>query len=275
MAVRERIAVILRVYSRLLDAEGLVRIINTTWNRHDYTLFVAHNGAADGFVASETLRAAGHYVAVENNAGHIRGAATLVQAGYQTARTCGDFSAYLFIEADFWLLGDGLIDAALTSMRREQRPVASTIWVERYHSLAVDFLLIDGTFLHDNPDLLAWDDHPEQYLAARLYPDRVHILECLRPTHVPGLLRYMIPFGARTSVKGRFRLFPKAPALTHHLEDLDADPFRAITIKRGLANTLAGRRVFDEPSLRIPWQATLQPLARFVPQSAWFHKRRA
>ena len=269
---RENVAVIMRLYSRLLDAEGLVRIINTTWTRHNYTLFVAHNGAGDGFVASDALRAAGHYVPVATNAGHIGGATALVQAGYRAARACGDFSAYLFIEADFWLVGDALIDEALSSMRREERPVASTIWVERNHSLAVDFLLMDGAFLRDNPELLDWDDHPEQYLSARLYPDRVHIIECLRPTHVPGLLRLMIPFGARTSVKGRFRLFPKAPALTHHLENLSANPLRAIAIKRGLANTLAGRRVFDDPPVRIPWQSVLQPLSRFVPQSSWFKK---
>lgn len=273
MAARERIAVIVRVYSRLLDAEGLVRIINTTWTHHEYVLFVVHNGVADGYVASEALRAAGHYVPVEKNEGHIRGAAALVQAGYRAAREYGNFSAYLFIEADFWLLGDRLIDEALSSMRREQRPVASTIWVERYHSLAVDFLLVDGDFLRDNPDLLDWDDHPERYLGTRLYPDRVHILEALRPPHVPGLFRLLIPFGARSSVKGRFRIFPKAPALTHHLENLHANPLRAIAIKRGLANSLAGWRVFDDPPVRIPWQAALQPLARFMPQSSWLRRR--
>ncbi len=275
MAGQERVAVILRVYSRLLDAEGLVRIIRTTWTRHEYTLFVVHNGAADGFVADKALRAAGRYVPVENNAGHINGAKSLVQAGYRAAAGCGDFSAFLFIEADFWLLGDALIDAALASMRREQRPAAAAVWVERYHSLAVDFLLLDGPFLKDTPELLDWDGHPEQYLASRLYPDRVHILERLRPTHVPGLLKRLIPFGPRVAAGGRFRLFPRAPALTHHLEDLDADPLRAIAIKRGLANTLAGRRVFAEEPERLPWQAALQPLSRFVPQSSWFRSRRA
>ena len=134
---------------------------------------------------------------------------------------------------------------------------------------------MDGSFLRDNPDLLDWDEHPEQYLSKRLYPDRVHILECLRPTHVPGLLKRVIPFGPRIATGGRFRLFPKAPALTHHLEDLAADPSQAIAIKRGLANTLAGRRIFAENPEELPWQAALQPLSRFVPQSSWFGSHRA
>lgn len=266
------IAVIVRTYSRIMDIEALIHLIKTRWSRYSYTIFVVHNGEKDGHHATDAIKLNTEYVPVENNEGHIAGAKSLVKAGFRAARDFGGFTHYLFIESDFWLLDDSLIEKQLQNMADQSSPIATTIWVESRRSLAVDFFMVEADFMHAHPELLEWDGHPERYLGDLLSGSKVCVIEELRPTHVPSLLR-KLHLPASLADGGRFRIFTAAPAVTHHIETLDKDTVKGMAVKKGLANAVAGEILFDDvPTVALPKELFWQKYSRYVPQS-WWYKR--
>jgi len=267
------VAVIVRTFSRIRDVEDLLHLIRTRWTSCRYTVFVAHNGESSGYPATQVIREGSYYVQVENNEGHIYGARSLVRAGFEAARAMGGFTHYLFIESDFWLLDDSLIGQALCAMRDGGRGVASTIWVERARSLAVDFFIVEAGHLHAHPELLDWDAHPERYLGAVIPEDDVHIIRQLRCVHLPGVLRFL-PLHRYLIDGNRFRIFKDAPALTHHWETLDHDEDTAMAIKEGLANSLVPGCFPGVDPVALPFGLSLPRLSLFVPQSYWFKGRK-
>ena len=273
----ENIAVIIRVYSRITDAESLVKIIKSTWTHNHYDIFIAHNGEEDGYHATQTLKDAGHYIHVPKNSGHLFGARDLLQFGYDAAlheqKASSPYQSYVFIESDFWLLGDGLLDSKLSQMRRQKKSLAMSIWVEGIRSHAVDFFIVDAEYLATkHKELFNWDDHPEQHFAQLVHDDALIINE-LRPTHIPSILR-VFPISTLVASLGRFRIFPKAPAVTHHLEEINSNDLSlALKIKQGIANTLLKEKVFeDAPNIEIPRSVLFQKYGLLAPQSSWFKK---
>lgn len=268
------VAVIIRTFSRIKDTEALLQLIRSRWTSCRYTVFVAHNGESSGHLATAELRENAHYVSVENNEGHIYGARSLVRAGFKAAQALGGFTHYLFIESDFWLLDDKLIAQELCAMDEKGCGVASTIWVERARSLAVDFFMVEAGYMHAHPELLDWDDHPERYLGIVVPKKDVHIIRQLRGVHLPGVLRFL-PLHIHLIDANRFRIFKEAPALTHHWETLDRDENIAIAIKKGLANSLAPGCFSEVEPIALPVGLFLPHWSLFVPQSYWFKGRKA
>lgn len=267
---KKNIAVLIRTYSRILDTEALIHIIKTKWTRHQYTIFVVHNGENDGYPATEYIKDNCTYISVAENTGHRTGAASLVQEGLKVLKTQQAFSHYIFIESDFWLLDDVLIDNYLKKKEKENIKLVSTIWVEKKRSLAVDFFIIDAAYLNINSHLLEWDNHAEQYFAKNIPCEEVTIIQELRPIHLPKLVRRLVNVPIELVDGGRFRVFPKAPALTHHIETLSGDKEEAIQIKKGLANALAETEIFSAvQGVSLPKYMWLQNTAKFIPQSWW------
>ena len=267
-----QIAIIIRTYSRIMDTEALIHLIQSRWTRLSYTIFVVHNGEKDGHHVTDFIKSNAVYVSVDENKGHIEGAKSLVQAGLKAASSLGGFTHYLLIESDFWLLDDALVERTIHRMESTRSSLATTIWVENKRTLAVDFFIAEANFLHSHPELLDWDEHPEHYMREFLSDIPICVINELRPAHLPNILR-KLHHSIRVVDGGRFRIFPKAPALTHHIETLDQDPAKGLAIKKGLANALAKEKIFsDADDVPLPSGLFWQKWARYVPQS-WWYKR--
>lgn len=266
---KKNIAVLIRTYSRILDTEALIYIIKTKWIKHNYTVFVVHNGENDGYAATNYIKENSHYIGVKENTGHRSGAASLVKEGFNVLKTWQNFSHYIFIESDFWLLDDNLIDNYLEKMDKNKTKIAAAIWVEKIRSVAVDFFIMDADYLKKNSQLLDWDNHAEQYFAKHIPHEDLTVIEELRPTHLPKLARFL-NLSVQLVDGGRFRIFPKAIALTHHIETLASDKNKAIQIKKGLANSLAKTEIFPAtPNVPVPQKLCIQYFSKFIPQSWW------
>lgn len=270
--MKKKVAVIIRVFSRIEDALGLIHIIRTQWKSHEYTLFVTHNGKESGFVFPENSLDDVNLIEVKENSGHRTGAKDLLLASFDYLDADFDFIA--FIESDFWLLNEGLMLEAIEA----NKDIASTIWVESRKSIAVDFFVVKPDFILKHKALFDWDVRsPEtsfgQYL--REHKAEMYIFQTLRPIHAPSSMRgslKFLPFGSSYE-GGRFRLFEEAKVLSHHVEELE----KGIRTKRTLANKLAQKEIFSVEKVDTSYKLALfekniQKIARFFPQSAWFKK---
>lgn len=270
----KNIAVVIRTYSRILDTLALIKIIKEKWKAHRYSLFVVHNGAADGHVFPEnTLPEDVCYIQVSENSGHQAGASDLLVASFDYLSDSFDYT--LFIESDVWPLHDDLLCEAL----EHDFDVATTIWVESKQSLAVDYFIVSQKFLLQNKAMLAWKTkNPEVEFKNYLLTTKakIYIFSSLRPIHMPSFLNKMckyIPVNV-FPVWGRFNFFPKLQYLTFHIEMLP----NGIFTKKQMANLLLGYEFFDIPieipSLRLTkWEFSGQQIARFFPQSSWLKKK--
>lgn len=263
------IAVIIRVYSRIEDTKALLSIIKKYWLRHNYTIFVAHNGAKDGYVLDDIIYKQAELVEVKENSGHKTGAKDLVNAAYRHIKQCSTFDYILFIESDFWILNDQLIDDAIKS----QADMSTSIWVEKIHSYAVDFFLVKKTFLDAHSEILDWKSSPEADMAKMCHKvgAKMYFFKNLRPIHAPTLLRKCLSPWLKPSHYdgGRFRLFPKAKALSHHVENLK----HGMSTKKALANAMLGEQCFPAPTFTLSFfDKYIQRIARFVPHSGLFHR---
>lgn len=265
----KNIAVIIRVFSRVEDTKALVSIIRKYWTQNNYTLFIAHNGLESGYVLDDSLREYAEIIEIKENSGHRTGARDLVQKAYQHIEKRKDFDYILFIESDFWLFDEKLIQKAIES----DKDIASTIWVEKRKSLAVDFFLVKSTFIAKHQEILNWDASPEtdMGIACREAKASIHIFPELRPTHAPSLLRASFKncFESTHYEGGRFRLFPRAKVVSHHVEDLP----EGMKTKKSLANALINERFFEEDLYSLSFKDLyIQKIAGLFPNSGWFKK---
>ncbi len=258
----KNIAVIIRTYSRVDDAKALVDIIRNLWTQHNYTLFIAFNGATDGYVLDKSLADSAEIIEVTGNLGHIPGARQLVQQGYEYIKNNNEFDYIIFIESDFWLLDEALILEALAS----QKSLATTIWGEHTLSLAVDFFIVKKDFLDNHPQLISWPTIPELDMRDELAKigEEVYIFENFRPISVPSPMRQLLgSFLPETICFGkRFVLFSEAKALSHHVECLK----EGIVSKKAIANTLLNRQFFPNipPHCLSFWDKYARVLARYL-----------
>lgn len=275
MSSKKNIAVVIRVFSRIEDTLGLIHIIREKWTSHNYTIFVSHNGRKSGFVFPENSLQGVTLIEVEENLGHLGGAGSLVYAAFD--HITEDFDYAIFIESDFWVLDENLILEPLTS----DFDVACTIWVESHKSMGVDFFILKQSYLAKNKELLNWgkSSHAERIFPENIVAEyyvktqaKVHIIQSLRPIHVPKLeTKLMRILPVKDSYDNRrFRLFPKASVVTHHIENIP----NGIVTKKQIANALAQEEIFKDVTpytLRF-MEKNIQQIARFFPQSSWFRK---
>ncbi len=267
----KNIAVIIRVYSRVEDAKALVQIIKDFWNMHNYTLFIAHNGKKDGYVLDDETKDKAEVIEFNTNTGHRTGARDLVQKGYAYIKENCEFDYVLFIESDFWLFDETLIDKAIQS----GKDLATSIWIEKRQSLGVDFFLVKKEFIDVHPNILDWDKSPETDMRDQFNKAQgsLFIFEELRPIHAPSLMRKTLKnFLKNTHYEGgRFRLFTKAKAISHHVEDLQY----GIQTKKAIANALIEQNYFQNIysySLTF-FDKNAQQIAAYFPQASWFKKK--
>ncbi len=269
------IAVIIRTYSRVEDTKALVEIIKKKWKNNNYTLFIAHNGKKDGYFLDPSLSENATILEYDNNSGHRTGARDLVQNAYAHIENNNNFEYILFIESDFWLLDEKLLCDAIKS----KKDISTSIWIEKRQSLGVDFFLVKKAYLDANKELLNWADSPETDMK-RAFDKNIekqgkaslYIFDELRPIHAPSLMRKIFKSFLKLShyEGGRFRIFPEAMAVTHHIEDLE----NGIDEKKALANALLGE-VFFQTNIKKKLSfldKNIVKIAKHFPNSAIFKK---
>ena len=261
--------VLVRVFDRMADLEVGLGIIRRHWTRHACRVVVVSNGLSAGHAVPAACGAlADEVLELPHNAGHIEGASQLLQAGLP--RLDPRAGHVVLIEADNWLFSDALIADYRQRMVQRQAVWASADWVERHHSLAVDFAIADIGFLQAHPEVLRFGRNAETHVCNRLRELGalyVFIRECM-PVHVPKSLRALHdPYG------GRLRSFPRAGMVTHHVEDLRG----GMAEKMAFANAVLGRREFEVPgdfaALGRKLRA-IEALARIAPRSRWFKPKK-
>jgi hypothetical protein len=266
------IGVLIRVFNRLDDLKICVQTVRKYWRADEYHLVVVSNGAATGSpVPSEVHAQVDRVVELEQNAGHLEGTAQLLSAGVPYLPDACRYSVLL--EADTWVFTDRTIHDYLPRLESRGAVWASAEWVERYWSLGIDFAIAETAYLKANPALFRFRAHAEAWIADYLLIHRQRFLYLREhmPVHCPKSLRFI---GQKYTYGGRFRCFPKARTVTHHLEDLD----HGLDSKKLWANICLARREFPlgDPRVIASEHRRLQAfmtLATHVPRSRWLRSK--
>lgn len=267
------IAVLIRVFNRLDDLKICVDTIKKYWHADTYYLVVVGNGASTGSpVPAEIHAHVDRVVELEHNAGHQHGSAQLLSASVPYLPDTCRYA--ILLEADTWVFTDQIIHAYLPRMESNGAVWTSAEWVERYWSLGTDCAIVETAYLKANPALFHFPAFAEAWIANYLltHQQRFLYLRELMPVHCPKSLRI---FGQKYTYRGRFRSFPKACTVTHHLEDLE----HGLDTKKLWANICLARREFPlgDPQIITREHRRLRAfmaLSAIFPRSRWFRAKR-
>jgi hypothetical protein len=238
----EKVCIIIRVYDRVEDLKNCISIIRDTWKLNDYYVVVVANGGAQGFnIDTESQKGIDRLVDLENNAGHLKGNAQLLQEGLAYLPKNCNYT--IILEADTWIYGDELVERYINRLKAEQAVWASAQWYSHLYSLATDFAIIDTGFLRSNPQVFEYTGFPECHAANYIINKGlkfIYISENM-PVHLPSYIKHY-PF--TTGI--RFNVFPQGKMVTHHIELLSG----GMEKKKLLFNTLAGTGYFEGDELK-------------------------
>ncbi len=266
----DRHCVFIRVCHRMEDLHILVDIIRKHWSNGRYYILIASNGKSLGYdIPPEVKGSVDKIIELQDNLGHKAGDSMLLQSGLQFIPDSCEYT--ILLQADTWIFDDGLIRGYIEKLRRTSSAWASAEWIEKYWSLAVDFAIVNTSFLKSNPEILDFTEHPESSVCSYLLDNSqnfIYIDECM-PVHRPNIMKSF-----HNAYGGRFRSFPKAKMVTHHIEDLP----NGIQDKKLMANICLNRYVFEQGNrFRISIGhlklRAIMALASVLPRSRWFKER--
>lgn len=239
-----KIAILLRVYSRIEDLKYNLQIIRETWTQNEYYIVVASNGSSDGYVIDqESESKIDKLVSLSENGGHMGGSNQLLHEGLK--HIPDDCEYMLILEADTWLFGDDLISKYVPLMQKTGSVWASADWYDKFRSLAVDYAIIKTDFVKKNSYLFSFGDYPECYVAnclKDLGEKHLFITENM-PVHVPS---YVPDYPYIDTHHKRFFVFPKAKMVTHHIEIING----GMEKKKEFFNVVAGKNYFEENAVK-------------------------
>lgn len=255
----------------MADLAVCVDLIRKYWKGDRYHLVVVSNGLAAGHPLPDSVRAlADECVELAHNSGHLTGNAQLLLAGM--GHIPADCRYTVLLEADTWVFSDALVQKYVRRLAAENAVWASAEWIEKRWSLGLDFAVVETAYLQDNPETFNFTTDPESWVCNHLRAGGERFLYITEnmPVHQPKCLKF---FDERHS--GRFRSFPRAGMVTHHLEDLP----QGLATKQYLANICLGRREFPVGTVRVirrehRWLRVLMALAPFLPRSRWYRPKR-
>jgi len=259
--------IIIRVFNRVDDLRICIDLIRKFWIRNEYYVLIVSNGKYAGFDIPEEIRnAADNIIDLAENIGHLEGDQRLLKAGLQFIPDSCEYT--ILLQADTWIFDDELIDKYTTEMKNSSSVWSSAEWVEKYWSLAIDFAIAKTDFIKSNSGILDFEKHPEAWVCDYLMENGykfLYIKECM-PVHIPKFLRDLY-----NAYGGRFRSFPEAKMVTHHIEDLEG----GIEEKMLLANICLGRKEFNigDEAMIASGNRKLKKLIKlgmFLPRSKWF-----
>lgn len=270
----DAVPVLIRVYNRIDDLLTNLEIINNLWTGRNYPLFVVSNGIQSGFSIPPKVFDTAQVIELEKNPGHLSGAIELLQGGLE--RIPDLYEYIVTLEADTWVLSDRLVNRIIAKCERDPDIVwAAGNWVDKLHSVATDFAIIRFSFIKEHLDLLRFTS--EDSIEACIYSEilrlnkRVMIIPEVYPTHLPRAMPWSVQARDR-----RRQVFPRAPMVTHHVEELPG----GIAQKKRIANQTAGKKLFPDDRKSIVlhlcrigyWLYEL--LLQITPKSRWFKGRK-
>lgn len=261
--------VLVRVFDRIPDLGVCLETIRTTWVENDYQVVVVSNGGGQGHRIPPADLGSFELLSLEQNAGHIRGNSQLLVEGLR--RMSAECRYVVLIEADTWLFGDALITRIIRRMESRDWVWSSASWLDRYHSLALDFAVVSADAARSHPELFDFARHAECHVANTLRAKHLGygFIPELMPVHVPRFVRALTP-----PTGGRFRCFPQAPIVSHHVEELAG----GMEEKKWWANATLGREEFlvanptnwEAQRRRLVWA---QRLAKLSPRASWLRSK--
>jgi len=254
----------------MADLAVCIDAIRKHWKRDDYYLVVVSNGLSAGHALPASIRAAAnHCVELPRNAGHLRGNSQLILAGLPHLPAACRYTVLL--EADTWIFSDVLAQKYARRLETENAVWASAEWIEKRWSLGLDFAIAETAYLQRHPEMFNFTVDAESWVCNHLRAAHrrfLYIRENM-PVHQPRCLKIF-----RQRHGGRFRSFPRAGMVTHHLEDLP----HGLETKQYLANICLGRREFPVGDANIIRRKhrqlrALMMLATFLPRSRWYRPK--
>jgi hypothetical protein len=269
----EKIAVLIRVYDRIEDLELNVQIINDLWNAYNYEVYVVFNGESNGYKLNNNIKEnVQKIISLKENAGHIKGNSQLLLEGIKNINI-ELFDYLIILEADTWLMNDQLIEKYIKILDNTNAKWASAKWVEKRHSLSVEFAIINTNFIKEHfHKIFDFTNMAEVWVAEYMMKNNINFMfiKELTPTHRPSLIKsiYNADFG-------RIRVLPSGNMVTHHIETLEG----GMAKKRELADIVYKNNYFTNKSkfnlfflhyLYLLLQITL----KFIPKSSWFKKKK-
>ncbi|MDU1905290.1 MAG: hypothetical protein E6772_10950 [Dysgonomonas sp.] len=216
--MKEKVAILIRVYDRIEDLKYNLQIIRDTWTEFDYHIIVVSNGYPNGYkIDDESISKIDTFIVLEQNAGHKKGNSQLLLEGRKAIPTDCDYT--IILEADTWVYKDGIVKKYIRLMQDNPNLVwCSADWYDKDYSLATDFAIIRSEFIRKNEGLFDFGSYPESHIANYLRDagGQFRWITENMPVHVPAYMpRY--PY-VDDSVNRRFYIFPKSRMVTHHIE---------------------------------------------------------
>jgi len=216
--MKEKVAILIRVYDRIEDLKYNLQIIRDTWTEFDYHIIVVSNGYPNGYkIDDKSISKIDSFIVLEQNAGHKKGNSQLLLEGRKAIPSDCDYT--IILEADTWIYKDEIVKKYIRLMQDNPNVVwCSADWYDKDYSLATDFAIIQSDFIRKNEGLFDFELYPECHIANYLRDaggEFRWITENM-PVHVPAYMsRY--PY-IDDSVNRRFYIFPKSHMVTHHIE---------------------------------------------------------
>ncbi len=252
------------------DMAICIDAIRKYWKNNEYYVITVSNGKSAGYNLTENVKKNSNLtIELDNNAGHLRGNAQLLEEGIKNIPS--DCRYTIVLEADTWIFTDEIIDKYINILDNSESVWASAEWVEKKWSLGVDIAIMKTDFLLKNKEIFNFTIHPESHVCNYLI-DRgfkyVYIRENM-PVHVPKTMRHIYKTDG-----GRIREFPEAKMVTHHIEALEG----GIEEKKYRANICLGEKVFDVGDIRKIKKEnrklkTKLFWAKIFPRSSWIKKK--
>lgn len=270
-----KVAVLIRVYDRIQDLACNLQIIADTWKSNDYYVIVVSNGKHQGYtVPDDCLKYIDKLITLEDNAGHRKGNSQLLMEGAKFIPN--DCSFTLILEADTWVFTDKIHCKYISLLSQSHNAVwASADWYDKYYALATDFALIKSDYLRNNPKIFDFELFPECHISNYLKSSDsgfIWITEFM-PVHIPSYVRPAYPYVPNIKEK-RFYVFPKAMAVTHHIEFLK----NGLKQKREYFNIVSDFDYFCDTKVKYKkWQRFKMRfwinLSKYLPKRSWYSKK--
>lgn len=263
--------ILIRVFNRIDDLNVCVDVIKKYWIRDRYYIIIVGNGKAHGFPIPEEVRAkVDKFIELDQNVGHRQGNSQLLLEG--TPHIPDTCHYTVLLEADTWIFTDDVVKKYTHLLESRSSVWASAEWIEKYWSLGLDFAIANTSYIQNNTDIFHFTTHAEPWVCNYLLEHQQRFLYITEnmPVHSPKSMRFLA-----NAYGGRFRCFPKAKMVTHHIEDLE----NGIETKKLIANMCLGRREFPVGDLDVIIRGhytirLIMTMAKVFPRSRWFRKKK-
>lgn len=262
--------ILLRVFNRIDDLIICVETIRKYWRNDTYYIVVVSNGKTEGFPIPDRVKTqVDRVMELEKNIGHRQGNSQLILAGISQIPASCRYTVLL--EADTWVFTDELVLQYIRQLDAEKAVWASAEWVEKYWSLGLDFAIVQTAYMQQHPAMFDFTVHAESWVCNYLmdYGQKFKYIKENMPVHRPKSIAWL-----HNAYGGRFRMFPNAKMVTHHIEDLE----HGIETKKLMANICLNHQEFPvgkEDFIRREYRkmCVLMSLSRYLPRSRWFRKK--